>query len=87
MLKKETKKNVIEKFKTHKTDSGSSTVQIAVLSEQINELAEHFKKNPKDYTSRQGFLKMIGQRRRLLNYLKKSNPAEHKSVTGKLGIG
>ncbi|MFH0806849.1 MAG: 30S ribosomal protein S15 [Elusimicrobiota bacterium] len=87
MLKKETKKNVMEKYKTHKTDTGSSAVQIAVLSERITELNEHFKKSPKDYTSRRGFLKLIGQRRRLMNYLKKSNPAQYKELTGKLGIG
>ncbi|OGS21387.1 MAG: 30S ribosomal protein S15 [Elusimicrobia bacterium RIFOXYA2_FULL_39_19] len=87
MLKKDVKKQIIESFKSHKADTGSTSVQIAILTEQITQLNAHFKASPKDYTSRRGFLKMIGRRRRLLAYLKRSNPAEFKQITTKLGIG
>ena len=66
------KKSVLEKFKKHETDTGSPEVQVALLTKRINYLAEHFKNFPKDFASRIGFLKMIGKRSRLLDYLKRS---------------
>lgn len=65
------KKEIVEKFKIHETDTGSSAVQVALLSERINYLTEHLKIYRKDFHSREGLLKLVGQRRRLLNYLKK----------------
>lgn len=73
MLTKEQKKEIIEKYKIHPTDTGSVPVTIAILTERIKQIGEHFKKFPKDFSSRRGFLKLISQRRQLLNYLKKRN--------------
>jgi len=73
MLTNEQKKEIIEKFKIHPTDSGSEVVQIAILTKRINQLAEHFKNHPKDFGSKRGFLKLVGQRRRLINYLRRHN--------------
>lgn len=69
MLTKTKKDNLIEKFKTHKDDTGSPQVQIAILTEEIKELAKHLKDHKHDYSSRRGLLKKVGQRRRLLRYL------------------
>src|SRR5262249_14122371 len=69
-LSKEQKLGIIEKFKTHEGDSGSPEVQIALLTEKINYLTEHFKVHKRDHASRRGLLRMVGQRRRLLDYLK-----------------
>ena len=80
------KKPVVESYKTHATDTGSPQVQIALLTTQINLLSEHFKKYPKDFASRFGFLKMIGQRRRLLDYIKKHNMASYKQIIEKLEL-
>jgi small subunit ribosomal protein S15 len=80
------KKSVIENFKTHPTDTGSPEVQIALLTSRINYLTDHFKKYPKDYASRFGFLKMIGQRRRLLDYLKKEDKVKYKEIIDKLEL-
>jgi small subunit ribosomal protein S15 len=80
------KKSVIENFKTHPTDTGSPEVQIALLTSRINYLSDHFKKYPKDYASRFGFLKMIGQRRRLLDYLKKEDKVKYKEIIDKLEL-
>lgn len=80
------KKPVIENYKTHPTDTGSPEVQIALLTTQINHLSEHFKKFPKDFASRFGFLKMIGQRRRLLDYLKKHKKDSYKQIIDKLDL-
>ncbi len=76
----------IEKHKAHETDTGSSTVQIAVLTDRINYLTGHFKTHPKDHHSRQGLLKMVGQRRRLLDYLKRSDVQRYRQVIGDLGL-
>ena len=84
MLTKEKKRNVIENYKIHSTDTGSSAVQIAILTEKINYLSEHFDKNPKDHGSRRGFLKLIGQRRKLLNYLKRYDKDSYQKLTAKL---
>lgn len=80
------KKAIVEDFKTHGTDTGSPEVQIAVLTGRINYLSDHFKKFPKDYGSRYGFLKLIGQRRRLLEYLKKNRQASYKTILDKLSL-
>ncbi len=80
------KKEIIEKFKTHDTDTGSCEVQIALLSERIAYLTEHFKTHPKDHHSRRGLLKLVGQRRSLLKYLKKRDIARYRSLIKELGI-
>jgi len=80
------KKEVIQKFATHDGDTGSPEVQIALLSERINHLTEHFKTHAKDHHSRRGLLKLVGQRRRLLDYLKRKNLERYRSVIGTLGI-
>ena len=80
------KKAVIEDFKTHPSDTGSPEVQIALLSERITYLTEHFKTHQKDHHSRRGLLKLVGQRRRLLNYLKKKNVDRYNTVVERLGL-
>jgi small subunit ribosomal protein S15 len=80
------KHEIIEKFKTHPTDTGSSEVQIALLSDRIQYLTEHFKTHSKDHHSRQGLLKLVGQRRSLLDYLKKKDVNKYKAVIAELGI-
>lgn len=73
MLTKQQKDRIIEKFKTHKHDTGSSEVQIAILTAEIKELTKHLKAHKKDYSSRRGLLRKVSQRRRLLRYLMKEN--------------
>jgi small subunit ribosomal protein S15 len=85
-LTAEKKKDVISNFKTHEADTGSAEVQIALLSERINYLTEHFKAHTKDHHSRRGLLKLVGQRRRLLNYLKNKNVDRYRSVVERLGL-
>jgi small subunit ribosomal protein S15 len=80
------KKEVVEQFKTHETDTGSPEVQVALLTTRIKYLSDHFQKFPKDFTSRVGFLKMIGQRRRLLDYLKKHNRESYSTLIKKLDL-
>lgn len=86
MLAKERKESVIGKFRTHDSDTGSPEVQIAILSERIGQLTEHFKSHQKDHASRRGLLMMVSRRRRLLDYLKSSAADRYKDVIGKLGI-
>lgn len=86
MLAAEQKKEIIDKFKTHEGDTGSPEVQIAILSKRITYLTEHFRTHKKDHHSRRGLLKIVGQRRRLLDYLKKKDVARYKKVIGELGI-
>ncbi|MBN1384113.1 MAG: 30S ribosomal protein S15 [Elusimicrobia bacterium] len=87
MLNKEKKKKIVETFKTHPTDTGSPNVQIAIMTNRINQLSEgHFKKNTKDFASRRGLLRLVSKRRRLLNYLKKSNPKSYSMLIDKLEI-
>ncbi|MFH1188318.1 MAG: 30S ribosomal protein S15 [bacterium] len=86
MLEANIKKAVIEKFKTHETDTGSADVQVALLTERIEELAGHLKKNPKDNHSRRGLLGMVSQRRKLLNYLSVDSPEQYTEVIKKLGL-
>ncbi|OIO40581.1 MAG: 30S ribosomal protein S15 [Candidatus Omnitrophica bacterium CG1_02_49_10] len=85
-LKKERKKEVIDKFRIHEKDSGSSDVQIAILTERINGLTGHFKDHKKDHHSRKGLLKLVNNRRKLLNYLKKSDPKRYKGLISALGL-
>jgi small subunit ribosomal protein S15 len=80
------KNGIIEKFKTHPTDTGSTTVQIALLTDRIQYLTEHFKVHSKDHHSRRGLLKLVGQRRRLLDYLKKKDLAAYRQLIQELGI-
>ena len=86
MLEKQKKQKIIKKFQTHEGDTGSSEVQIAILSAEIDELAEHLKKNHKDHSSRRGLLKKVGERRRLLRFLKKENSASYEQLTKKLKL-
>jgi len=85
-LETEKKKTVIEKFQMHDSDTGSPEVQIALLSERIIYLTEHFKIHKKDFHSRRGLLKLVGQRRRLLDYLKKKEFKRYKTVISTLGL-
>lgn len=85
-LNTERKREVIESFKTHETDTGSPEVQIALLSERITYLTEHFKTHKKDHHSRRGLLKLVGQRRRLLNYLKRTDVDRYRSMLKRLGL-
>jgi len=80
------KQEIIEKFKRHEGDTGSPEVQIALLSERITYLTEHFKTHSKDHHSRRGLLKMVGQRRRLLDYLIKQDIERYRTVIKELGI-
>jgi small subunit ribosomal protein S15 len=80
------KNEIIEKFKIHPSDTGSSEVQIALLTDRIQYLTEHFKTHVKDHHSRQGLLKLVGQRRSLLDYLKKKDVNKYRSLIQELGI-
>jgi small subunit ribosomal protein S15 len=80
------KTEVIERFRTHDSDTGSPEVQIAVLSERIGELTQHFKTHAKDHSSRRGLLKLVSKRRRLLDYLKTHSSDRYRTVIGQLGI-
>ena len=82
----EKKKEIIEKFKTHDTDTGSSEVQIALLSDRIAYLTDHFKTHKKDHHSRRGLLKLVGQRRSLLRYLKNKDINRYRALIKELGI-
>ena len=82
----EAKKEIIDKFKINENDTGSSEVQIALLSRRIKYLTEHFKIHKKDHHSRRGLLKLVGQRRRLLNYLKNRDVERYRKIIKELGI-
>ena len=86
MVTAEKKMELVEKFRQHPTDTGSPEVQVALLSERISQLTEHFKTHKKDHHSRRGLLKMVGQRRRLLDYLKRKDPQRYKKLIDALGI-
>lgn len=86
MLDKDRKTEVITTYKTHDTDTGSPEVQIALLSERISYLTDHFKTHAKDHHSRRGLLKLVQQRRRLLDYLKRKDADSYTEIIGKLGI-
>ncbi|MDX2475695.1 MAG: 30S ribosomal protein S15 [Candidatus Krumholzibacteria bacterium] len=85
-LTKEQKDQVIDKFKKHEGDSGSPEVQIALLTERVNTLSAHFKMHKADHHSRRGLLKMVGQRKRLLSYLKRKDLDSYRSLIKELGI-
>jgi len=85
-LEKDNKTDVIGKYKIHEADTGSPEVQIALLSERIKYLTEHFKTHKKDFHSRRGLLKMVGRRRRLLDYLKTKNVDRYKGIIERLGL-
>ena len=82
----EQKNEIITKFKAHEDDTGSTEVQVALLSERISYLTDHFKVHTKDHNSRRGLLKLVGQRRRLLNYLKNRDIERYRSLIQRLGI-
>ena len=86
MITKEQKTNVIEANKTHEGDTGSPEVQIAILTERIRQLTEHLKQHPNDDHSRLGMYKMVGKRRRLLDYLAKKDIERYRAIIAKLGI-
>ncbi len=86
VLSPEAKKDVIDRFKLHQKDTGSPEVQVALLSKRINYLTDHFKIHKKDHHSRRGLLKLVGQRRRLLNYLKKRDVTRYQTIIKELGI-
>lgn len=86
MMTKEKKNEIIEKFKTHATDTGSPEVQIALLTFRINDLNDHLQTHKKDHHSRRGLLKMVGQRRSLLNYLRVSNLDKYRDLIQELGL-
>ncbi len=85
-ITKEKKQELIVSYKKHDSDTGSPEVQIAILTERISNLTEHFKINTKDHHSRRGLLKLVGQRRRLLDYLKNKDINRYREIIGKLGI-
>ena len=86
MMTKELKQEIINKYKRDENDTGSPEVQIALLTERINELTEHLKVHKKDNHSRRGMLKMVGKRRNLLNYLAKKDAESYKALVEKLGL-
>ena len=86
MLTKERKTEIISSYQTHPSDTGSPEVQIAILTERINSLTDHFKGHAKDHHSRRGLLKMVSKRRRLLDFLKDEDPKRYKAILKKLNI-
>lgn len=86
VIVKEEKKKIIDSYKVHTKDTGSSEVQIALLTERINSLSGHFKLHKKDHHSRRGLLALVGKRRRLLNCLKKKDAKKYEDLLGKLGL-
>ena len=85
-LTKENKGNIINSYRIHASDTGSPEVQIALLSERISYLTEHLKNHKKDHSSRRGLLKIVGKRRRLIDYLRTYNEDRYREVISKLGI-
>jgi len=86
MLTAESKQSLIEQYRVHETDTGSPEVQIAILTERINYLTGHLKMHKKDHHSRRGLLKMVGQRRNLLNYLRDNDLARYRTILEKLNL-
>lgn len=86
MITKEIKQQIIDEYKTHEGDTGSPEVQVAILTYRINELNEHLKQHHKDYHSRRGLLKMVGQRRNLLKYLRDVDIERYRSLIARLGL-
>ena len=86
MVTKETKQELIAKFGGDEKNTGSTEVQVALLTARINDLQRHFKENPKDHASNRGLLKMVGQRRRLLRYLKNNDIEKYRALIAELGL-
>ena len=86
IITSEQKKQIVEKFGANSADTGESKVQIALLTARINDLQKHFKENPKDHASRRGLLKLVGQRRRLLKYVRNRDINEYRALIAELGI-
>lgn len=84
MLTPEQKKKVIEKYKTHPTDTGSPQVQIAILTKEVEDLSDHLKTHKKDFSSRRGLIKKVSERRRLMKYLKRENSKAYDDLMAKL---
>lgn len=85
-MEKQQKQSIIETYRHHNGDTGSPEVQIAILTERINELTEHFKVHKHDHHSRRGLLKMVGKRKRLLEYIKRDNVERYTTLIGRLGL-
>jgi small subunit ribosomal protein S15 len=85
-LLQQRKHEMISEYQVHETDTGSSDVQVAMLTERINRLSEHLRANKKDHSSRRGLLKMIGLRKRLLAYINKQDPERYRNLITRLGI-
>ena len=86
MISRETKQQAIDSYRVHDKDTGSTEVQVALLTARINELSEHFKVHKKDHHSRRGLLDLVSQRRRLLNYLRRTGPDRYRSLIERLGL-
>ncbi len=86
MLQKEKKAAIIQQFQAHEKDTGSPEVQIAILTQRINDLTEHLRIHKHDYHSQRGLLKLVGQRQRLLRYLNRNDPERYKAIIAKLGL-
>ncbi len=86
MLDPKKKQNIIAKYKTHATDTGSPQVQIAILTEEIKDLTEHLRSHKKDFSSRRGLIKKVGERRRLMKYLKREDSAAYDGLMAKLKV-
>ncbi len=85
-LTQQRKQELISDYQVHDTDTGSSDIQIAMLTERINRLSQHLRANQKDHSSRRGLLKLIGQRKRLLAYIQQENREKYQALIGRLGI-
>lgn len=86
MINLKNKKEVVKKYGENEKDTGSAAVQIAMMSQKINELTEHLKSNTKDFSTKRGLLMLVGRRKRFLSYLKKNSVAEYRELIKKLGI-
>jgi small subunit ribosomal protein S15 len=80
------KSSTVQKYRSHETDTGSTRVQVALLTERINFLNDHFRAHKKDHHGRRGLLKMVGRRRRLLNYMKRTDVAGYRQIVSELGL-
>ena len=86
MISREIKQETVESFRVHEKDTGSTEVQVALLTRRINELSEHFKVHKKDHHSRRGLLNLVSQRRRLLSYLRRAGPKRYQELIKRLGL-
>ena len=86
MISKALRSQTIEGYRVHEKDTGSSEIQVALLTERINGLSEHFKTHKKDHHSRRGLLKLVSQRRRMLDYLRRTGPSRYRELIKRLGL-